>query len=101
MVTILTIDIKSATFFLSAHQLLFHLSDLSSSQTFLLPPSVTFFYCTCYCCMLSDMHYNNEKSDEYRLSGTLSLLCVLCFNCALFLLCFVDNTRAGVNYQPF
>ena len=79
MLTILIIDTKYAALFLSAYQLHLHLSDLSSSWVFSLSPSITFFYCTCYCCILSGMHYNDKKANKYRLSGLQLLLCMLCF----------------------
>lgn len=89
MVMMFTMDTKYAALLLSTHYLHLHLSDLSSSHAFPLPPFVIFFYCTYYYCMLSRMHYNNVKTNEYRLFDTLLLSCVLYFNCALFLLYFV------------
>ncbi len=39
---------------------------------------ITVFYCTCYHCMIST-HHNNEEADESRPSGLFSSSCVLRF----------------------
>ena len=117
MVTMLRMDTKYATLFLSAHQLYLHPPDLSLFRTFPLLLSITLFYYTCYHCVLFDIYYNNKKADKYRSSGTLSLLYILCFFCTLFLLYFIsvvlcfcytlfllyfiDSAQAGVNINPF
>lgn len=93
MIIILIIDTKYTTFLLFAHHLhlyyhpyLLYPSNLFLSQTFPLLSFIPFFYYTCYYYILIGMHYNNNKADKYRISGSLSLLYMLYFSCALFLL---------------